>query len=526
MATHNQIREVNPSIGSMSKLWSINLSHNPVERVPSTLVKIIPRLSVMDFDNTPLYDHVFNSKANKNKFQSVAEYLFSLPADIIVSISTFTRDMRNILNSPTFSDMKFKHGEQIYNGHRCIVSARLQRVRSDLLWTEPNIIEAMKTKDCIITIKDSVPSNIFEAVLAYLYVADVTNFEAIKDYITDRPRGSAAEKTLAEDLSALRKSSDFSDISFTVDSKEVKGHKCILAATCKTLSTFFTGEWKEARESTANLGGFSFEAVQSFFEYLYAGDCEVNGENVMELLAVADAFNVDRLKELCEKLLVEGIDEENLMLIYEAAEQHNAHQLIENCAYFACESKHYPEEAFKKLPRKLREVAKELKSRTKQMREQMQAVSHKTSVVHKTEADRIQEVQMWKEANQLKQSSEWGKLQGYNIKDPSEVLPSGKEETEIFLAQVMKKLQDSDSPTQKYRAPKKAKFLNDAEYDENYHPPTYFGVGWEKHFEEPNMGILTVGGALLVTDGLETEAQPAPLTNTSLNNNPFQTKFG
>lgn len=36
-------------------------------------------------------------------------------------------------------------------------------------------------------------------------------------------------------------------------------------------------EWKEARENTANLGGFSSEAVGSFFEYLYTGDTEING---------------------------------------------------------------------------------------------------------------------------------------------------------------------------------------------------------------------------------------------------------
>ena len=76
--------------------------------------------------------------------------------------------------------MKFKHGDKIYNGHRCVVSARLHRVRSDLLWNEASVIDVMKTKDCIITVKDSVPTNVFEAVLAYLYVAEVTDFEAIK----------------------------------------------------------------------------------------------------------------------------------------------------------------------------------------------------------------------------------------------------------------------------------------------------------------------------------------------------------
>lgn len=88
--------------------------------------------------------------------------------------------MRNILNSPTFSDMKFKHGEQIYNGHRCIISARLHRVKSDLLCMEQNIMETMKTKDCIIAIKDSVPAGVFDAILSYLYVADVTKVETIK----------------------------------------------------------------------------------------------------------------------------------------------------------------------------------------------------------------------------------------------------------------------------------------------------------------------------------------------------------
>jgi Leucine-rich repeat (LRR) protein len=460
IASHNQIRVVNPSIGSMSKLWSIILSHNPVERVPSTLVKIIPRLSVLDLEFTPLYDHVFSQK--KNKFQSIAEYLFSLPTDITVSLSTFTRDMRNILNSPTFSDMKFKHGEQIYNGHRCIISARLHRVKSDLLCMEQNIMETMKTKDCIITIKDSVPAGVFDAILSYLYVADVTKVETIKDYIMEIPKGSTAEQLLAADLGALLKSGDFSDISFTVDTQEVKGHKCILAATCKTLSTFFTGEWKEARESTANLGGFSVEAVGSFFEYLYAGNCDINGENVMELLAVADMFHVDRLKEQCEYLLVDGIDEENLLLIYEAAERQNAHQLIENCAYFA--SRNYSREAYNALPQRLRTVAHDLVARTKQLSETMKSTSVGYSVVHKTEEERNQTKYSRIDETSPTASNDWGKLKGYNIKDPSEVLPSGKEETDKFLEKVMRDLNDPLPARNKYKAPRK-RILDEMEQD-------------------------------------------------------------
>ncbi len=153
------------------------------------------------------------------------------------------------------------------------------------------------------------------------------------------------------------------------------------------------------------------------------------------------------------------------------------------------------------------------------MKRQVQIMSERGSVVHKSEAERIKEATYWSEAGKLRNSSEWGKLAGYNIKDPSEVLPSGQEETEKFLEHVLKKLNEEPAtqPTPKsthwspsHRSPKK-KTANDFEYD-------FMATNWKG--EQPNMAVLTLGGNAIADLALEPQETHVP--DTSLNDNPFK----
>jgi hypothetical protein len=73
------------------------------------------------------------------------------------------------------------------------------------------------------------------------------------------------------------------------------------------------GGFKEAEKSQVTILDYSYEAFFCLLQYLYTDDTELNGENVVEVLTLANEYGVDRLKQKCEKFIGEGIEEENVL---------------------------------------------------------------------------------------------------------------------------------------------------------------------------------------------------------------------
>lgn len=70
-------------------------------------------------------------------------------------------------------------------------------------------------------------------------------------------------------------------------------------------------------------------------EYVYTDEVAITHQTSMELLQLADRFGVERLKKLCENMMLESINVESCALILYAADRNNATGLREQCMMFA-----------------------------------------------------------------------------------------------------------------------------------------------------------------------------------------------
>lgn len=86
-------------------------------------------------------------------------------------------------------------------------------------------------------------------------------------------------------------------------------HKEILSARSSFFKSQFGSEWMKKNDSQAiDPGEFQAAEVKDFLREVYAGKTEINGNNVAFLLAAANYYGVDSLKDACDQWLCDHID--------------------------------------------------------------------------------------------------------------------------------------------------------------------------------------------------------------------------
>lgn len=75
--------------------------------------------------------------------------------------------------------------------------------------------------------------------------------------------------------------------------------------------------------SRKTIGRSTSEAFEEFLNFLYTGKCEKMFCHEIELLELANKFEVPLLKCLCELAIAHNMNEENSPFMYEVAQLHN-----------------------------------------------------------------------------------------------------------------------------------------------------------------------------------------------------------
>ncbi|XP_069140468.1 LOW QUALITY PROTEIN: rho-related BTB domain-containing protein 1-like [Argopecten irradians] len=136
------------------------------------------------------------------------------------------------------------------------------------------------------------------------------------------------------------------DIHFEVDDGIIAAHKPLLIARCEMMCAMFTDNFREASANVIPLPELTSEVFIVLQEYLYTDKIRsLESVDQLALIAVANRFCLPRLISLVEEYVVmelsraahrdEDILEEVLMLI-EPAQFHNALQLAEWCQHYVC----------------------------------------------------------------------------------------------------------------------------------------------------------------------------------------------
>ncbi|CAN4095833.1 unnamed protein product [Withania somnifera] len=137
------------------------------------------------------------------------------------------------------------------------------------------------------------------------------------------------------------------DIVFQVGEETFKGHKLILAARSPVFRAQFFGLIGNPKTDEVELEDIEPSVFKAMLQYIYSDELpdlvEITGSTstctssimMQHLLAAADRFGLDRLKELCEAKLCEEVNVDTVATTLSLAEQHHCPQLKAICLKFA-----------------------------------------------------------------------------------------------------------------------------------------------------------------------------------------------
>ncbi|XP_057334007.1 speckle-type POZ protein-like [Microplitis mediator] len=137
-----------------------------------------------------------------------------------------------------------------------------------------------------------------------------------------------SKRRIVDDLEELFDSKLKSDVVLIVGDKKIKTHKSILIARSPVLAAMFMHNTVENKNNEINIIDIKAEIIEKMLKFIYTDKVENIDDDAEYLLEVADKYQVQMLKELCEKSLSKSVTTENAVKIMILADRHNAKQLL------------------------------------------------------------------------------------------------------------------------------------------------------------------------------------------------------
>ncbi|KAK4022489.1 uncharacterized protein LOC116919472 [Daphnia magna] len=155
----------------------------------------------------------------------------------------------------------------------------------------------------------------------------------------------ASNSPLARQVSLLLENKNNSDLEFVLPSDAdasqvvhaVKAHRVVLAARCRWFHRALLSGMREAIDRKITLPDCSAQLLSLFLRFLYGDHLDqtaISNEQLIELLIMADRFEVEQLSSGCQTVLTSRLDNSNVLCMLAIADQWSATQLQESCIAF------------------------------------------------------------------------------------------------------------------------------------------------------------------------------------------------
>lgn len=142
-------------------------------------------------------------------------------------------------------------------------------------------------------------------------------------------------ESLAVNFGHMLETGSFSDFKILVNDDTINVHKMVLAARSPVFDRMLNIDMKEKNENSLRLDDLSIDVVKRFVGYIYTdkidlvGSKEDEGDTIlMELLMLADQYQMLRLKALCEIDLIRRLSTGNLVEVLKIADTYGAENLL------------------------------------------------------------------------------------------------------------------------------------------------------------------------------------------------------
>eukprot|EP00753_Platysulcus_tardus_P012605 PLAT3483.1.p1 GENE.PLAT3483.1~~PLAT3483.1.p1 ORF type:complete len:534 (-),score=191.73 PLAT3483.1:18-1526(-) len=138
-------------------------------------------------------------------------------------------------------------------------------------------------------------------------------------------------------MAGLLKSGALADVTILLideDSVETElpAHAAILASASEPMAALFGGEaFAEARERVVRMQEFPASVTRQLLHFCYAGTVELTPIGCVPVLAAADMYGVEGLRNLCVEFLRGHLDVNRACELLEVGRQYSCDELVEDC---------------------------------------------------------------------------------------------------------------------------------------------------------------------------------------------------
>jgi len=121
------------------------------------------------------------------------------------------------------------------------------------------------------------------------------------------------------------KHADLSDVTITAaGDQSFQCHKIQLASRSDVFAAMFSHDMKENNNGEVRINDFEADTVNDFINFMYEGKVDDTARYNLNLLRIADKYNVQVLKRRCEEYLSYNLDDSNVMTCWITSDRNNA----------------------------------------------------------------------------------------------------------------------------------------------------------------------------------------------------------
>lgn len=144
---------------------------------------------------------------------------------------------------------------------------------------------------------------------------------------------TANEARMSSDYKVILNSGVLSDFEFKLKNNEsLKAHKVVLCARSPVFYKMFTTYMQDAKKSSIDLPDINSNTIKEFLRFIYCNEVQNLETVALELLFIAEKYQVEPLKQLCARHIETKLSEQNVLdVIVIADRMTNSKQLLRKC---------------------------------------------------------------------------------------------------------------------------------------------------------------------------------------------------
>jgi speckle-type POZ protein len=171
------------------------------------------------------------------------------------------------------------------------------------------------------------------------------NLSIVADTITKNSQNAISPSVpeprpseLAKDMEQMFEDTRHTDFTIVCDGekeqRELQVHKVVLGARSPVFAAMFEPHTEEAQKAEVHYNDIDYDVMREMLFYMYSGRSPLLQQMALDLLAVADRFQLNGLKEMADQVLRNGLSNDNVCRNLVLADMHNALELKQDALRF------------------------------------------------------------------------------------------------------------------------------------------------------------------------------------------------